>query len=111
MAGAAVFSTLLLSGVLANIGQGALVAGLIFVALVVRRVVVPRVPVLPGLITRVPLIVRLGACAYVAKWLTDHLVAPTVAAGVDSFTSLLQTLIISFAVAALLLPTSPANVK
>jgi hypothetical protein len=111
MAGAALFSTLLLSGVLANIGQGALIAGLIFTALVIRRVVVPRVPVLPGLITRVPLIVRLGACAYVAKWLTDHLVAPAIAVGTDSFTPLLQTLIISFAVAALLLPTSSANVK
>ncbi len=72
--------------------------------LAARLVVVPLIPVYPGVIRRVPLLLRIAACAMVSYLLSSIIVQPYVDRGQATFTPLVVAIFGSFVAAALLLP-------
>jgi hypothetical protein len=99
--------TLLLSGLLANVAVALVFLALIFGTLVLRTVVVPALPVWPDLVRRVPVLLRVAACALVAYAMTSVVVEPAVRAGERSFTSLVIAVLASLLLSVFLLPGPP----
>jgi hypothetical protein len=100
----ALFLTLLLGGLISSIWQGAVTWLLVCVVLAARLVAVPLIPVYPDLVRRVPLLLRIGACALLSYFLGSAIVQPAVDQGETSFAPMLIATLGSLAGIALLLP-------
>jgi hypothetical protein len=99
--------TLLLGGLMANTALGLLCWIIVTAILIARIELVPRVPVWPTLVRRVPLLLRIGVCVVASYVMTSVIVEPAVKRSETSFSPLLVTVLASLVVAALLLPGPP----
>jgi hypothetical protein len=99
--------TLLLSGLVDGIAQGALV-WLVFTGLFYARLLlVGRIPGYGQVVRAVPLLVRLAACVGLSYVLARTFVAPAALSGTQSFSSMVSVVVLSMVVACLLLPAAP----
>lgn len=100
----AIGMTVLASGLLSGFRQGILVATLLAVILMVRAVVVPRIPVWSTMIRRVPLLVRAAFATWFAYLLAKHFVVPEADRGTVAFTPVVTSIVWSAGITAFLLP-------
>jgi hypothetical protein len=99
----AIALTLLLSGLISGRRQGAVVALLFTAILLIRALVVPRIPGWIDLVDRVPLLARALGAAAISYLLAKYIVVPKAHSG-SSFSPLVTTVVLSMAVTAFLLP-------
>ncbi|HEX2084558.1 MAG TPA: hypothetical protein VHF89_02670 [Solirubrobacteraceae bacterium] len=95
--------TLLLSGLFDDRGDAWRIGGLIAAILALQTVILPRAGPVVSTIRRVPLVLRVVACVVVAYLLGERIVEPVVAE-TESFSRLVTAVVLSLAVAAVLLP-------
>ncbi|MEU5853488.1 hypothetical protein [Saccharopolyspora shandongensis] len=103
----AAFLTLLMAGLIASPSQGTLVWLALCVILYARLLLIPRIPVYPALIRRIPLLARLAVAVALSYLLATLLVEPAAQRGETSFVSTLVVLLLSLAAASLLMPAPP----
>lgn len=103
----AAFLTLLMAGLIASAAQGTLVWLALCAILYARVLLIPRIPVYPALIRRVPLLARLAAAVALSYLLASLFVEPAAQHGETSFVSTLVVLLLSLATASLLMPAPP----
>ncbi len=100
----AALATALMTGVLEHWSRALLFAAGVTVVELLRTVVLPAVPVLPTMLERIPLLLRIAAAMGVAYVVTDRYIRPAMVTYREDFTPLVVAAFVAYAIAAVLFP-------